>query len=85
MRELPYGWDILVENVMDPAHVDFAHHGVPGQDNRYNTEIWRMDLAESAEPNSGCVVHVSASKSGPVSADSPTIMQAAFSPPTLVK
>ena len=70
---------------MDPAHVDFAHYGVPGQGNRYNTEVRKMDLAENAELRSGCVVHVSASKSGPVSADSPVIMQATFSPPTLVK
>ncbi|KAF6251152.1 hypothetical protein COO60DRAFT_1705010 [Scenedesmus sp. NREL 46B-D3] len=25
-RELPYSWDILAENLTDPAHVMFAHH-----------------------------------------------------------
>ncbi|GAQ78985.1 pheophorbide a oxygenase family protein [Klebsormidium nitens] len=30
-RELPYNWDTLVENVLDPAHVNFAHHKVQGK------------------------------------------------------
>jgi phenylpropionate dioxygenase-like ring-hydroxylating dioxygenase large terminal subunit len=25
---LEYGYDTLIENVVDPAHVPFAHHGV---------------------------------------------------------
>ncbi|WVZ60951.1 hypothetical protein U9M48_010902 [Paspalum notatum var. saurae] len=28
MRDLPYGYDILVENLMDPAHVPYAHKGI---------------------------------------------------------
>lgn len=31
MKELPYSWDILVENFMDPAHIPFAHHGLQGK------------------------------------------------------
>jgi len=27
-RDLPYGWDTLVENIVDPSHVPFAHHGL---------------------------------------------------------
>ena len=34
VRDLPYDWRTLVENVADPAHVAFAHHGVQG--NREN-------------------------------------------------
>lgn len=30
-RDLEYGWDTLIENVVDPAHVPFAHHGVQAQ------------------------------------------------------
>lgn len=30
IKELPYSWDILVENFMDPAHIPFAHHGLQG-------------------------------------------------------
>ena len=27
-RDLPYSFDILVENFMDPAHIPFAHHSL---------------------------------------------------------
>lgn len=30
MRELPYSWDFLVENFMDPGHIPFAHHSLQG-------------------------------------------------------
>jgi phenylpropionate dioxygenase-like ring-hydroxylating dioxygenase large terminal subunit len=30
-RDLPYGWDTLVENLIDPSHVPFAHHGLQGK------------------------------------------------------
>lgn len=33
-RDLPYGWDMFLENVLDPAHVVVSHHGIVG--NRYN-------------------------------------------------
>ncbi|MCO5569373.1 hypothetical protein L7F22_023085 [Adiantum nelumboides] len=29
-RNLPYGYEQLIENLMDPAHVPFAHHGLQG-------------------------------------------------------
>ncbi|MEO1378495.1 MAG: Rieske 2Fe-2S domain-containing protein [Cyanobacteria bacterium J06635_10] len=32
-RDLPHGWVYYIENVIDPAHVPVAHHGVMG--NRY--------------------------------------------------
>ena len=28
MRDLPYSWDTLVENLLDPAHVPYAHHAI---------------------------------------------------------
>jgi phenylpropionate dioxygenase-like ring-hydroxylating dioxygenase large terminal subunit len=27
-RDIEYGYDTLIENVVDPAHVPFSHHGV---------------------------------------------------------
>eukprot|EP00536_Pseudo-nitzschia_multiseries_P014685 jgi/Psemu1/215631/e_gw1.752.7.1 len=30
-RDLPYGWDSLIENLIDPAHIPFAHHGLQGK------------------------------------------------------
>ena len=32
-RDLPYGWDMFMENVADAAHVPVSHHGLTG--NRY--------------------------------------------------
>jgi len=29
-RDLPYGWDTLLENIADPSHIPFAHHGLQG-------------------------------------------------------
>eukprot|EP00775_Hariotina_reticulata_P004455 gene4455-4711_t len=38
VRDLPYSYDFFVENVLDPTHVDFAHHGVAGFDaNKFAT------------------------------------------------
>ncbi|KAL6130048.1 hypothetical protein ACLB2K_068429 [Fragaria x ananassa] len=27
-RELPYGYEVLIENLMDPAHAPYAHYGI---------------------------------------------------------
>ena len=29
-RDLPYSYDFLIENFMDPAHIPFAHHSLQG-------------------------------------------------------
>mmetsp|Transcript_22198 Transcript_22198/g.28788 ORF Transcript_22198/g.28788 Transcript_22198/m.28788 type:complete len:560 (-) Transcript_22198:129-1808(-) len=29
-RDLPYGWDMFIENVLDPAHVPVSHHNIVG-------------------------------------------------------
>lgn len=31
VRDLSYDWQTLIENVADPSHVAFAHHGVQGR------------------------------------------------------
>ena len=31
VRDLEYDWQTLVENVADPSHVPFAHHGIQGK------------------------------------------------------
>ncbi|KAL2620821.1 hypothetical protein R1flu_001026 [Riccia fluitans] len=33
MSHLNYGWEMLVENLVDPSHVPFAHHGLQGNRN----------------------------------------------------
>ncbi|KAM0038582.1 putative pheophorbide a oxygenase [Helianthus debilis subsp. tardiflorus] len=27
-RDIPYGYEILIENIMDPAHLPYAHYGI---------------------------------------------------------
>ena len=34
MRELPVSAEFLLENLLDPAHVHFAHHGIIGSRDR---------------------------------------------------
>jgi phenylpropionate dioxygenase-like ring-hydroxylating dioxygenase large terminal subunit len=43
MRDLPYSWDILVENLCDPSHVQFAHHEFMRNSNRYK-ENYQLNL-----------------------------------------
>jgi phenylpropionate dioxygenase-like ring-hydroxylating dioxygenase large terminal subunit len=33
LRDLEYDWQTLIENLADPSHVPFAHHGVQGNRN----------------------------------------------------
>ena len=30
VRELPYSFDMAIENFMDPAHIPYAHHSLQG-------------------------------------------------------
>jgi phenylpropionate dioxygenase-like ring-hydroxylating dioxygenase large terminal subunit len=45
VRDLEYDWQTLVENVADPSHVPFAHHGVQG--NRDKAVPIVMNICES--------------------------------------
>ena len=45
--DLPYGWDFLVENLMDPSHVAFSHHGILGK--RYAFLPHRCQLSLSSD------------------------------------
>lgn len=44
VRDLEYDWQTLVENVADPSHVPFAHHGVQG-----NRQLGSPILIETIE------------------------------------
>ena len=35
VRDLPYSWDVLVENLCDPSHIPFAHHQMMNGADRY--------------------------------------------------
>ncbi|PNH01637.1 Protochlorophyllide-dependent translocon component 52, chloroplastic [Tetrabaena socialis] len=44
VRDLPLRYDTLLENVLDPSHVPFAHHGVQGRrENEKGTETSILD------------------------------------------
>ena len=52
VRDLEYDWQTLIENVADPSHVPFAHHGIQGNRDRAHPiplEIVRstIDLIEA--------------------------------------
>uniref|UniRef100_A0A0D6R5K1 Rieske domain-containing protein n=1 Tax=Araucaria cunninghamii TaxID=56994 RepID=A0A0D6R5K1_ARACU len=36
MRDIPYGYEILIENLMDPSHVPYAHHRLAS-----NSSFWK--------------------------------------------
>ena len=59
-RDVPYGFDFLAENVMDPSHVAHSHHGVLGH--RQN-----VGPKSSGLPNSDyeCAMHQSLAASNP--------------------
>lgn len=48
VRDLEYDWQTLVENVADPSHVPFAHHGIQG--NRKSAAPLDIKIVEST-PN----------------------------------
>lgn len=45
VRDLEYDWQTLVENVADPSHVPFAHHGIQG--NREKAGPINIEVIES--------------------------------------
>ncbi len=45
VRDLAYDWQTLVENVADPSHVPFAHHGVQGK--RENAKPLPLTITQS--------------------------------------
>ena len=45
VRDLAYDWQTLVENVADPSHVPFAHHGLQG--NRDRAKPVPMEIRQS--------------------------------------
>ncbi|XP_062076564.1 protochlorophyllide-dependent translocon component 52, chloroplastic-like isoform X2 [Humulus lupulus] len=54
-RDLPYGYEVMIENLMDPAHVPYAHYGLmqtrlPGKADREGGIPLEMTL-ESFNPN----------------------------------
>lgn len=87
MRELPYGFDVLLENLVDPSHVPFTHSGVIGD--RNDVAVSRMKLAQELSTSDGFTVNLREVKGG--SSDlvekggKNTDSTLFFVPPTLVR
>lgn len=47
MRDVPYGADTLVENVLDPSHVPFSHHGTIGGSDRSKPSLYKCGPASN--------------------------------------
>ena len=47
VRDLEYDWQTLIENVADPSHVPFAHHGIQG--NRDRARPIAMEMVKSTK------------------------------------
>ncbi|KAG0614122.1 hypothetical protein M758_6G152500 [Ceratodon purpureus] len=47
-RDLEYGYETLIENLMDPAHVNFAHHKIQG--NRKNATDLKFQITSKITP-----------------------------------
>jgi len=48
-RDLPYDWSTMVENVADPAHVAFAHHGVQGNRDKVKYGDYELKLVRDPD------------------------------------
>lgn len=48
-REMPYSYDVLVENLIDPAHIEISHHGALPHFSRYNAGPLNMGAIDHEE------------------------------------
>lgn len=55
VRDLEYDWQTLVENVADPSHVPFAHHGVQGD--RDQAAPMPIEIVQSSPNLIEAIVH----------------------------
>ena len=53
MRELPYGHDVLIENVLDPAHLHWAHSGASKEVSRHNAPQATMSASDPLDDPPG--------------------------------
>ena len=82
---MPYGQDVLLENVLDPSHVPFSHHGVIGNRNKVLPST--MQTLEPVQAESGFAVGIGVNKNGTNRSQqgSGKMTKLAFQPPALAK
>lgn len=82
---MPFGHDILLENILDPSHVPFSHHGVIGDRNK--VEPSTMHQLAPVDRHSGFQLGIEVHKNGTNRAQAGTgkMTKIKFEPPSLVK
>eukprot|EP01025_Chloroclados_australasicus_P020199 TRINITY_DN2126_c0_g1_i2.p2 TRINITY_DN2126_c0_g1~~TRINITY_DN2126_c0_g1_i2.p2 ORF type:complete len:330 (+),score=24.64 TRINITY_DN2126_c0_g1_i2:185-1174(+) len=78
IRDMPYSLETFVENVVDPAHVPFAHHGSLGN-HRDNARPVNFRVEQHVTTNGGFVIDLDAKKKG--AAPPSRKQQLSFKPP----
>ncbi|KAG2443553.1 hypothetical protein HXX76_001905 [Chlamydomonas incerta] len=82
MRELPYSYEVLLENLLDPAHLPFSHHGLNPFLNRSAGGPMPMRPPKSADAAGGDAPASSDPASSSTSASSQTSTGASTSTST---
>ena len=83
MREVPYGQDVLLENLVDPAQVGYTHRAISG--GRDKQLVSRMSIVEPVQQENGCAVHIADTNQDVLPPDSLITRKVEFRPPTLVR
>lgn len=76
-RELPYGWDMFMENVNDPAHVPVSHHNIVGSRYTGATPL-QIDVTQPPKAQRGYEFAIRQAGGGGLSRDT-------FRPPSLLQ
>eukprot|EP00882_Tetradesmus_deserticola_P029936 GHRQ01033572.1.p1 GENE.GHRQ01033572.1~~GHRQ01033572.1.p1 ORF type:complete len:304 (+),score=124.47 GHRQ01033572.1:348-1259(+) len=53
-RDLEYGFDTMMENLFDPSHIPFAHHGIMGSASRDKAQPLHITTTVDVTPTGGC-------------------------------
>ena len=78
IRDLPYDWELFMENVADPAHVPVSHHGLVG--NRYtDAKYYAMPTARPLSTQEGFAFDITPT------AETITYARHDFQPPCLMR
>ncbi|CAL8461939.1 g1470 [Coccomyxa elongata] len=68
-RELPYGFEVLAENLTDPSHLPFAHHGVLNKRDDDKAGYFHMSIRDNEGGVDQDVVSASAESVRPIVGD----------------
>ncbi|KAF6258852.1 hypothetical protein COO60DRAFT_1074951 [Scenedesmus sp. NREL 46B-D3] len=79
-RDLEYGFDTMMENLFDPSHIPFAHHGIMGTASRDKAQPLYITTQVDVTPTGGFKL---VRDSAPFKTAAPTDTVNSFVPPVL--